>query len=271
MPEHASHVDSADRAGQTARDRDLFDRIAEAYCRKDLHPTSRAARRQRLRRTLAGVPAGRDIAILEPGCGAGFAATYLRGRYRAFHGIDHSEKLIDYARAHNGDAGVTFEVADINAYEPATPPDVILMIGVLHHLADLDAALARMVGWLRPGGWLAANEPHPGNPLVCWARRIRQRVDAEYSDEQEELSEARLRAAYGRCGLVDIRIRPQGLFSTPFAEVVLQPTIVTFPTAVAACLADTALEATLGGLLKRLSWNLVAVGRKPGPSSPTGG
>jgi len=246
------------------RDRALFDRIAADYCRKDLVPASRLARRQRLRRTLTAIPATNGISILEAGCGAGFSAAHLRGCYATYHGIDYSEQLIRYAQLHNGSREATFEVANIHTYRPRRLFDVVLMIGVLHHLDRLDEALRGMVGWLKPGGWLAANEPHPGNPLVRAARLVRKRVDSSYSSAQRELSANQLRAALEAAGFVDVRIRPQGLFSTPFAEVVLRPQAATYPVSAIACWADSALEAILGRALRCATWNLVAAGRRPG-------
>ena len=53
------------------RDRQFFDGIAKAYCRKDLLPASRAARRQRLEQTLKPLPLSSTCRLLEVGCGDG--------------------------------------------------------------------------------------------------------------------------------------------------------------------------------------------------------
>jgi trans-aconitate methyltransferase len=245
-----------------SKDRALFDRISDAYARKDLAPASRAARRHRLLRTLASVPLSPAADVLEAGCGAGFSAVYLRGRYGTFHGIDYAQGLIDYARQHNAGPGVTFEIANIKDFDPGRRFDVIVMIGVLHHLDDMDAAMRHLATLLKPGGWIAANEPQPANPLIRAARRARTRVDAAYSDEQDQLSGARLRAVYEGAGLANVRVRPQGLLSTPFAEVVLKPQWLTQPLAKVACAADTVAETLLGPALRPLTWNLVATGQK---------
>jgi 2-polyprenyl-3-methyl-5-hydroxy-6-metoxy-1,4-benzoquinol methylase len=243
------------------RDRALFEQIAKDYSRKDLAPASSRARRQRLRRTLAGLPvAGADV--LEAGCGAGFSVRYLSDRPRSYIGIDYSENLVRYAHGHNARDGATFDVANIKTYQPPRPVDVVFMIGVLHHLDDMEAALRNMLGWLRPGGWLAINEPQSGNPLVQWVRRLRTRVDAGYSSDQEQLSARQLREMYVRAGFAEVQIRPQGVFSTPFGEVVMGPQWFTRPLAEVACLADTALEVVARGLLRRVSWNLIALGRR---------
>lgn len=257
--EHATAGLATDRA---RRDQALFDEVALQYCRKDMTPASRASRRHRLLRSFAALPSDCRTAI-EAGCGGGFSATYLRGRYERYVGLDYSEKLIEFARQENACPGAEFAVADILAYQPPEPVDVVFMIGVLHHMPDPPAAIRHIRGWLRPGGWFMANEPQPGNPVVQFARRMRKRVDATYSDEQEELSSRALRAAFDDAGLADVRIIPQGVCSTPFAEIVMKPQWLALPLARCAAGVDVALEAALGPLLARVSWNLIAVGRRP--------
>ena len=251
-----------------ARDRALFERISASYARKDLAPASARARKQRLLRTLAAVPRSARAAdpssqdILEAGCGAGFSAVYLRGRYRTFHGIDYSANLIDYARQANAGPGVSFDAVNIKDFRPGKPFDLIFMIGVLHHMDDLHAGLTALVDLLKPGGWLLANEPQPANPVIRWLRAQRPKLDANYSAEQDQLTAAQMREAFERASLTNVRVRPQGLFSTPFAEVVLNPQWLTSPLSAAACAADTVLESALGRALQPLTWNLIAAGQK---------
>jgi len=56
---------------------------------------------------------------------------------------------------------------------------------------------------------------------------------------------------------------PQGLLSTPFAEVILQPQAITRWLAALACVTDAGLERLMGRLLQPFTWNLIAAGRKP--------
>lgn len=256
-------MSEAEAGDREARDRRLFDEIAADYCRKDLAPASRAARIRRLRRTLAPVPLPGGCRVLDVGCGAGFAAEYLRGRYGEYVGIDHSSRLIEYAQARHGGPNVTFVTETIARYRPDRPFDVIFMVGVLHHLADMQADLERLRRLLRPGGWLAANEPQPGNPLIRLARRARKQIDPSYSDEQRELSGRELREALRAAGFTEVGVRAQGLLSTPFAEVVMRPQWLARPLSAVACGLDTILDPTLGRVLPRLAWNAVCVGRRP--------
>jgi SAM-dependent methyltransferase len=209
------------------------------------------------------VPEVHQPAVLEVGCGAGFSATYLAGCYASYRGVDYAPQLIAYAQQHNQGVGVTFEACNIKDYRTDQRFDVIFMIGVLHHIDDLEVTMAHLLKLLQPGGWLVANEPHPGNPLISLARVVRQKIDRQYSSEQQPLTSTDLRRLYGRAGLVDIRIVPQGLLSTPFAEVIIPPQAMMRVFSSLACALDACLTRLVGRLLQPLTWNLIAAGRKP--------
>ncbi len=248
---------------QAERDRRLFDAIAEEYCRKDRVPAARVARRQRLLRTLRQVPGGHHPRLLEAGCGAGFSAEYLAGRFVEYVGIDHSQKLIDYAIAQHGGPAIEFVAGSIEELSVTKSFDLVFMIGVLHHVENRVEVLRHLRGLLKPGGWLAANEPQPGNPLVRLARSVRTRIDRSYSRDQEQLTAGELRSAMVRAGYETVALRPQGVLSTPFAEVVLPAQRLLWPVVHLACLADNVLETTLCRLVPWSTWNLVCVGRRP--------
>lgn len=250
------------------RDRDLFNQIASTYCAKDLARSSKAARKLRLVQSLRRVPWKPGMSILEIGCGGGFTAEYVAGRYQEYVGVDYSDELIDYARAHHGGPGVRFEPVNIKDFRDHRSFDVALMIGVLHHLDDLQETLGGIMGLIKPGGWLVANEPHPANPAIHMARRMRKSIDRKYSSDQKELSGRELRQALDDAGFREVSLVPQGVFSTPFAEVPLRPEAFWAPVCHLACLMDRAVEASLGRLLYPLSWNLVVIGRKPDGARP---
>ena len=71
-----------------------------------------------------------------------------------------------------------------------------------------------------------------------------------------------MQSLYTDAGLSDVRIQPQGVFSTPFAEVVLPPQPITRVLAKAACQVDQALEQALSEYLGSVSWNLIAAGQR---------
>jgi SAM-dependent methyltransferase len=252
-------------------DRELFDSIAERYSAKDLSASSRLARRRRLEQTIATVPGERFERVLEVGCGAGFGAEYLRGRFDRYVGIDHSQRLIDVAREKNSGEGVRFEATSIDAFEPALDFDLIFMIGVLHHLEMPSRSLKTMVRWLRPGGHLVANEPQSANPLIRVARRTRVRFDSTYSSDQDEFSADDLHSLFRGASLEKIEITAQGFFSTPFAEVVLRPYRIMVPLVRAACAIDGILEKGNRSWTRKLSWNLTIRGTTGSPAASMDG
>ena len=201
--------------------------------------------------------------VLEVGCGAGYSSRYLEGRFSSFTGIDYSEQLIDFANGKFGDGQCRFEVANIKDYLPEQQFDLIFMIGVLHHLDDISLCMARMMEILRPGGWLVANEPQPANRFIRGLRAIRKRMDQNYSDEQSQMAFADLENYFLNAGLDKVESRPQGIFSTPFAEVVLEPQAITAPLSAVCCLLDRFFESTFPRFSRKLSWNAIAKGCKP--------
>lgn len=260
------------RARTEDADRALFDRIARDYVRKDLTESCRIAREQRLRQTLR--PIGANVGhLLEVGCGGGFAARYLDGLYETYTGVDYSEELIGYAQRYNAGPGREFLSANIKDFVATRRFDVILMVGVLHHMPDPAGILDQLRGLLAPEGLVVVNEPQRGNPAISALRWLRKRVDSSYSPDQVEFSEGELRALFESSGY-DVKSFPQGLLSTPFAET--QP----FPQAVSLWLSRlaTRVDPTLERIMKvtparHLAWNAVVLGtarppRLRGPEAP---
>lgn len=254
-------------AGRVFRDRALFDRIASNYARKDLYEPSRIARQARLRRTVDLTEYGCDADILEVGCGAGFAAQYLRGHFATYTGIDHSNEMIAFASQMAAGPDVAFHSVDLYEWQPKKAYDVIFAVGVLHHMPDIPTAMSLMCSMLKPGGHLVVNEPQPANPVFHWLRKLRASVDASYSSEQEELEESALVNYFDDAGFENIRTRAQGLLSTPFAEVTLRPGAIAHPLSALACRIDSWLEDQFPAILKAVAWNIIVTGRRAGTSN----
>lgn len=255
----------SEKDSRTLRDKALFNEIAESYSAKDLASACRPARRMRLVQTMAVCQRDWQFKpdILEVGCGTGYSAQYLEGLYGSYTGIDYSEMLIKQAGKIHQQENVHFEACDFHDFAPGKQFDIIVMIGVLHHMVEIDNVLSKCREMLKPGGYLVANEPQPGNPVVQGLRKIRTKVDTSYSDEQEFLSAEYLRDMYSQAGFTAIRTVPQGYFSTPFAEVILRPQAVFSLLSKTACALDRVLESGTGKLLGRMSWNVIACGRAP--------
>lgn len=248
---------------RASRDQALFDRIASDYARKDLLPAARIARQHR---SLATWSRGEDAVancLLDVGCGAGFAARHLEGRYHRYVGIDYSRELIQSANQLNTGPTRQFVVADAVTYQPPEPPDAILMIGVLHHMEDPVATLEHLFTILRPGGYLLANEPQSSNPVLQVARRLRGIVDPGYSDEQDQYRPTQLARMAESAGFEEVRVYGQGLLTTPLAEVPVPGQRLLAPVARLAGLFDRTFESAFPGMALQMSWNVVLACRKP--------
>ena len=105
----------------------------------------------------AGLSPGEKI--LDVGCGTGSmtAALARRGDHAAIVGIDVSEAYVTFARTHNVDPRITFEIADASALPYATGQfDRAVSQLVLQFLPDPYPAVMEMRRVVRPGGVVAA-------------------------------------------------------------------------------------------------------------------
>jgi len=237
-------------------DLNLFDRIAPAYHKKDQIPYCREARRLRLKQTLKHIP--KPIpSVMEAGCGAGYTADYLAGDYQNYLGLDYSQKLIDIARKRNRGNHIRFLCMDTRDFNGHEKFQLILMIGVLHHIPNAEAVLRHLKSFLAPNGRIVVNEPQRGNPVIGLGRWLRKKVDPNYSSDQVTFSRNELESLFHRSGF-ETRIFPQGIFSTPLAETCWLPRW-----------AGSAYMRTFGSLdpilepvidfpvLRNLTWNVV--------------
>jgi SAM-dependent methyltransferase len=244
-------------------DKKLFDDIATNYIKKDLISYCRIARKLRLVQSLKGIqmPIKR---ILEVGCGAGFSADYLKGKYTSYTGVDYSQNLIDYANKHNNYRGVNFKCLNINEFNTDFKFDVVLMIGVLHHMPEPENAIKLLLKILTPKGIIVVNEPQAGNPLIGLLRKIRKKIDNNYSTDQVEFTKDEICSIFEKCGY-EINTYSQGFLSTPFAESRILPRFLGMPLAWLAVMIDPLLEKLLTILcLKKLTWNVVVHAKHKG-------
>lgn len=96
--------------------------------------------------------------VVDLGCGAGSAMPALRARFPGaeLRGVDGSAEMLAKARA----AGFDTEQADIAAWAPAEPVDVLFSNAALHWLPGHATLFPRLLGCLAPGGVLAVQMPH---------------------------------------------------------------------------------------------------------------
>lgn len=106
--------------------------------------------------------------ILEIGCGNGWNMSRFAQYGRVAYGLDAVPERVELARTH-GPAlladGLRLPFADGSL-------DMIYIQHVLHHIGDVDRALAEVRRCLRPGGVLFLVETVEDNPIIHWGRRL---------------------------------------------------------------------------------------------------
>lgn len=109
--------------------------------------------------------------VVDLGCGTGELTVRLHRDLQAQEtvGIDRSPAMLAEA-AHQMEAGLRFALADIAAYEPSAPVDLVFSNAALQWLPDHEALFARLARFLRPGGQLAVQLPamddHPSHRVA---------------------------------------------------------------------------------------------------------
>lgn len=111
---------------------------------------------------LCGRIPGSPRRILDLGCGPGNSTAVLRERWpeAELAGLDSSPEMIAQARASHP-AG-TWILAGAERYRPEAPFDLVFSNAVLQWLPDHPRLLPRLMGWVAPGGCLAAQMPAGG-------------------------------------------------------------------------------------------------------------
>jgi SAM-dependent methyltransferase len=122
-------------------------------------------------RLVAALPPGEPRDLLDVGCGTGFAALAMLGRFpslRRVTGLDVSAEMLERFRAKLAAAsGAETRLVRADLLRdglPEGPYDAVLCSMVLHWLGERRAeAIAAMAAALRPGGVLALVAPGPGH------------------------------------------------------------------------------------------------------------
>jgi ubiquinone/menaquinone biosynthesis C-methylase UbiE len=100
--------------------------------------------------------------VLDVGCGTGSLALRLAASGATIHGLDVSSEMIRIARGKaqvEGAANVSFHVGALDACELFEPEslDGVCAYSLLHLVEDVPAALGRIYGLLRPGGFFVSS------------------------------------------------------------------------------------------------------------------
>jgi len=73
---------------------------------------------------------------LEIGCGVGATSSYLEGIYINYIGVDYSKEFIELANQHYSKVNVEYYCSNIKELKIDKELDLVLGIGVLHHISD---------------------------------------------------------------------------------------------------------------------------------------
>lgn len=135
-----------------------YDRWAAEYDQAP-NPMVAAAQWSLAQRPLAVT--GADV--VEFGCGTGrHAPLLLAAGAKSFTGVDGSAGMLAGARRRLDDARARWLQAELHAVPlSAATCDLVLVVLVLEHLADVAAMLAEAARVLRPGGTLRLVDIHP--------------------------------------------------------------------------------------------------------------
>jgi malonyl-CoA O-methyltransferase len=129
-----------------------FSRAAETY------DASAEAQRRMAERLASILPAAVDGAIVDLGCGTGLMTARLLERYpkARVHGIDLAPGMVERCRRRfAGESRARFTVADADLFTPDEPASLVVSNCAFQWLAEPEAALTRIRGYLAPGGRLA--------------------------------------------------------------------------------------------------------------------
>ncbi len=105
----------------------------------------------------AGLVDGMDV--LELGCGWGSLSLYMAERFPgsrilAVSNSAPQRRFIEARRAERGLTNLTVETADVNDFSTRRAFDRVVSVEMFEHVRNYATLMARIAGWLRPGGRL---------------------------------------------------------------------------------------------------------------------
>ncbi|MFB4296110.1 trans-aconitate 2-methyltransferase [Actinomadura sp. NTSP31] len=130
--------------------------------------------------------------VVDLGCGSGELTATLAGRWpgAVVAALDSSPEMIAEARAREIPGRLTFEVADVTAWKPRHPVDLIVSNAVLQWVPEHLDLLPRWIDALAPGGRLAFQVPgnfaaqsHVRLRELCRSPRWRDRLAGTVRDD----------------------------------------------------------------------------------------
>jgi len=172
-------------------------------------PAGRLRARRRAELIAEGAHLEPRMRALEIGCGTGIFTEMFARTGTSLIAVDISTDLLEQARRRGLSVGqVQFLERRFEDCEVDGPFDAVIGSSVLHHL-DIEAALARIYGLLKPGGVMSFAEPNMLNPQIMIQKNVPW-IKERLGDSLDETAFGRwrLRALLLRTGFVNLKIVP---------------------------------------------------------------
>ncbi len=107
--------------------------VVDYYNSRVDYQAPRKARHERIFQTLDRIIQP-NRSVLDLGCGVGHTSIYMARQGCDVLGVDHADKLIEYAKTHNSNKNVTYMVGDITQIQLSKRFDIITLCDVIEHL-----------------------------------------------------------------------------------------------------------------------------------------
>lgn len=106
--------------------------------------------------------------------------------------VDFSKENAAYAKetAEAASVRIDYVISDVLSYSAAGQSDLVLMeLGVLHYMLDLEALMKKVMELLRPGGTFVLHEFHPVSTKLITSSGKKHKVTGNYFDPSIERNE----------------------------------------------------------------------------------
>lgn len=236
----------------------LFNKISEKYAEKDIYQVSKEARAFQVHCMMEFLKNEFGITqfgnIIEVGCGHGANSAYLKAHYQDYLGVDYSSELIKIAQTRYSNSNSRFEIDNIKEIDKYGQFDLVFGIGILHHVDNLNAVLEKLKEIGHEKTIYLFYEPQNGNPFIQVLRKIRVRIDPNYSGDQVFFDKKDLTTRIKELGFTNIKLKYNGYLTPPFAQVIMKPQFIFKPLMRLSKEVDKLLFQKIDS---RVAWNLM--------------
>ncbi len=149
--------------------------------------------------------------VVDLGCGPGDLTAFLHAHLGAAEtlGLDSSATMLAEAVRHVA-PGLRFQAADIAAFAPAVPYDVVFSNAALQWLPEPEAIFQRLLSAVAPGGQIAVQVPSNQTSASHWvAREVGAAFVPQPAHIPDVLPTQRYAELLARAGFLDVHVRQQ--------------------------------------------------------------